>query len=45
MELRKARNRRGFSKAEVLRLAAAAYSENPSFDVDREKTALLVIDM
>jgi nicotinamidase-related amidase len=37
--------RRNFSEAEVLRLARAAYSENPSFEVDPGKTALLVIDM
>lgn len=34
-----------FSEQEVLRLAKAAYSENPSFAVNPEKTALLVIDM
>src|SRR5271157_126655 len=35
----------GFSEQDVLRLAETAYSENPSFAVDSEKTALLVIDM
>lgn len=35
----------GFSEKDVLRLAEAAYSENPSLIVDPEKTALLVIDM
>lgn len=35
----------GFTERDVLRLAKAAYSENPSFTVDLEKTALLVIDM
>jgi nicotinamidase-related amidase len=35
----------GFSEREVLSLAKGAYSENPSFSVDPEKTALLVIDM
>lgn len=34
-----------FSKKEVLRLARAAYSGNPSFDIDAKKTAVLVIDM
>lgn len=34
-----------FSEQDVLRLAEAAYSENPAFAVDPEKTALLVIDM
>ena len=34
-----------FSERDVLRLAEAAYSENPSFGVDPERTALLVIDM
>ena len=37
--------KRRFSEREVLRLARGAYSENPSFDVDPEKAALLVIDM
>ena len=35
----------GFSEREVLKLARVAYSENPSFAVSPEKTALLVIDM
>jgi len=39
------RDKRGFSEQEVLRLAKAAYSENPSFAMESEKTALLVIDM
>jgi nicotinamidase-related amidase len=39
------RNREGFSEQEVLRLARAAYSENPSFAIESQKTALLVIDM
>ena len=34
-----------FSEQEVLRLARAAYSENASFVVRPEKSALLVIDM
>ena len=34
-----------FSEKDVWRLAEAAYSENPSFAVDPERTALLVIDM
>jgi len=37
--------RPGFSEQEVLRLAKAAYSENPTFTVERKRTALLVIDM
>jgi nicotinamidase-related amidase len=39
------REAQGFSEREVLRLARAAYSENPSFTINPEKTALLVIDM
>ena len=35
----------GFSEQDVLRLAEAAYSQNPTFAVDPKKTALLVIDM
>ena len=35
----------GFGEQEVLKLARAAYSENPTFAVDPMKTALLVIDM
>jgi len=35
----------GFGEREVLKLAKAAYSENPTFAVDPRKTALLVIDM
>jgi nicotinamidase-related amidase len=42
---KKKNNHTGFTQREVLRLAKAAYSENPSFPVDRQKTALLVIDM
>ncbi|MHB2037113.1 MAG: cysteine hydrolase family protein [Nitrososphaerales archaeon] len=38
-------NKQGFSEQRVLRLAKAAYSENPSFAVKPEKSALLVIDM
>ena len=34
-----------FSEQDVLRLARAAYSQNPSFEVEPEKAALLVIDM
>jgi nicotinamidase-related amidase len=34
-----------YSEQEVRRLAEAAYSENPSFSINPEKTALLVIDM
>jgi nicotinamidase-related amidase len=34
-----------YSESEVLRLAKAAYSENPSFPINPEKAALLVIDM
>jgi nicotinamidase-related amidase len=34
-----------FSEQEVLRLAEAAYSENPSFAVDPKRAVLLVIDM
>ena len=36
---------RRFSEQDVLRLAQTAYSENPSFDIVPERTALLVIDM
>jgi nicotinamidase-related amidase len=39
------RKHASFSESEVLRLAKTAYSENPSFSVTPEKTALLVIDM
>ena len=34
-----------YSEREVLRLAREAYSDNPTFDVRPERTALLVIDM
>lgn len=37
--------RASFSESEVLRLAEAAYSGNPSFPFSPETTALLVIDM
>jgi nicotinamidase-related amidase len=37
--------KRAFSGQDVLRLAKAAYSENASFEVRPEKSALLVIDM
>ncbi|HXZ89441.1 MAG TPA: isochorismatase family cysteine hydrolase [Candidatus Dormibacteraeota bacterium] len=39
------KRKREFTKQEVLRLARAAYSQNPIFAIDSEKTALLVIDM
>jgi len=39
------RKGREYTEQEVLRLARAAYSENPSFPIDPKKTALLVIDM
>ena len=39
------REREGFSEQFVLRLARAAYSQNPSFAVKPQKTALIVIDM
>ena len=39
------RKEHGFTEQEVLRLARSAYSENPSFTLDPEKTVLLVIDM
>ena len=34
-----------YSERDVTRLAARAYSDNPTFDVRPERTALLVIDM
>ena len=39
------RQSRKYSERDVLQLASEAYSENPSFEVRRERTALLVIDM
>ena len=39
------RNNGAFSERGVLRLARAAYSENPSFVIEPRKTVLLVIDM
>jgi len=39
------KERHAYTEQEVLRLARAAYSENPSFPIDQKKTALLVIDM
>jgi len=39
------RNGQGYSERDVLKLAHQAYTENPSFEVRPEKTALLVIDM
>jgi len=39
------RKSRRYSERDVLQLAAKAYSENPSFEVKPERTALLVIDM
>jgi len=39
------RKKHVFTEQEVLRLARAAYSENPSFAIEPKKTVLLVIDM
>jgi nicotinamidase-related amidase len=39
------RRSRRYSERDVLQLATEAYSENPSFEVKPERTALLVIDM
>ena len=38
-------NKQEFSERDVIRLAKAAYSENPAFEINPKKSALLVIDM
>ena len=45
MTVKEGGKRGTYSEQEVRRLAEAAYSENPSFSVNPEKTALLIIDM